>query len=131
MRTLNIAVVCCLHRPTISPVSYHHKLLYKSDTESALTERGNQILQCQLRYLVKGVYTTRGSQQELTRELEDLLPNAESITVLPVVQGYSVDLEIRDIAPFNRVSFEPYIADHVLADSDEAIQIQLLKASFF
>ena len=106
--------------------------------ESGLTERGNERLQCQLRYLVKGVYTTRDSQHELTRELEDLLPNADSVTVMPVVQGFSVDLEIKDITPFNRVSFEPYVADHVLADAvrihcegDEDIQIQLLKASFF
>ncbi len=103
-----------------------------------MTEREDQKLRCQLRYLVKGVYTSRESQQELARELEDLLPNAEAITVLPVVQGYSVELEIKDIRPFNRTSFEPYIADHVLADavrihcdSDEDIQIQLLKARFF
>ena len=103
-----------------------------------MTERGNERLQCQLRYLIKGIYTSRDSQQELTRELEDLLPNADAVTVLPVVQGYSVDLEIKDITPFNRVSFEPYIADNVLADavrihcnSDEEVQIQLLKSRFF
>ena len=98
-----------------------------------MTERangGSERLQCQLRYLVKGVYTTRDSQQALAQELDELLPKADAITVLPVVQGYSVDLEIMDIAPFNRVSFEPYIADHVLADavrihceSDDEIQI--------
>lgn len=103
-----------------------------------MTESGNKRLQCQLRYLIKGIYTSRDSQQELTRELEDLLPNADAITVLPVVQGYSVDLEINDITPFNRVSFEPYIADHVLADAvrihcegDGDVQIQLLNSSFF
>ena len=103
-----------------------------------MTESGNESLQCQLRYLIKGIYTSRDSQQELTRELEDLLPNADAITVLPVVQGYSVDLEINDITPFNRVSFEPYIADHVLADAvrihcegDGDVQIQLLNSSFF
>ena len=103
-----------------------------------MTESGNERLQCQLRYLIKGIYTSRDSQQELTRELEDLLPNADAITVLPVVQGYSVDLEINDITPFNRVSFEPYIADHVLADAvriqcegDGDVQIQLLSSSFF
>lgn len=106
-----------------------------------MTERangGSERLQCQLRYLVKGVYTTRDSQQALAQELDELLPKADAITVLPVVQGYSVDIEIKDIAPFNRVSFEPYIADHVLADavrihceSDDEIQIQLLKASYF
>ena len=103
-----------------------------------MTESGNERLQCQLRYLIKGIYTSRDSRQELTRELEDLLPNADAITVLPVVQGYSVDLEINDITPFNRVSFEPYIADHVLADAvrihcegDGDVQIQLLNSSFF
>ena len=103
-----------------------------------MTESGNERLQCQLRYLIKGIYTSRDSQQELTRELEDLLPNADAITVLPVVQGYSVELEINDITPFNRVSFEPYIADHVLADAvrihcegDGDVQIQLLNSSFF
>lgn len=103
-----------------------------------MTESGKERLQCQLRYLIKGIYTSRDSQQELTRELEDLLPNADAITVLPVVQGYSVDLEINDITPFNRVSFEPYIADHVLADAvrihcegDGDVQIQLLNSSFF
>ena len=103
-----------------------------------MKERGNERLQCHLRYLVKGIYTSRDSQQELTRELEELLPNAGAVTVLPVVQGYSVDLEINDIAPFNRVSFEPYIADHVIIDAvriycegDGDVQIQLLNASFF
>jgi len=123
--------------PTITNGS-KSKFCGKPDTEPGLTERGNERLQCQLRYLIKGIYTSRDSQQELTRELEDLLPNADAVTVLPVVQGYSVDLEIKDITPFNRVSFEPYIADHVLADavrihcnSDEEVQIQLLKSRFF
>lgn len=103
-----------------------------------MKERGNEKLQCQLRYLIRGVLTSRDAQQALTQELSELLPNADGITILPVVQGYSVDLEIKDISPFNSVSFEPYIAEHILADavrihcvSEGHPQIQLLKANYF
>jgi len=92
---------------------------------------------CQLKYLVKDLRPTRESQRELARELTDNLPNAESVVVLPVVEGYTVEIEMHDISPFSTNSFEPYIAEHVLP---EAVQIhcnvesqtkpQLLKARF-
>ena len=92
---------------------------------------------CLLKYLVRGVTADRTSQQSLTSELGDMLNHVRAITVLPVVQGFSVELEFDDIRPFTKVSFEPYIAEHVLADAinlrcsyQGTPQIQLLKSRF-
>ena len=92
---------------------------------------------CLLKYLVRGVTADRSSQQSLTSELGDMLSHVRAITVLPVVQGFSVELEFDDIKPFTKVSFEPYIAEHVLADAVNlrcsprgTPQIQLLKSRF-
>ena len=91
---------------------------------------------CILKYLVKGVGTSRETQGDLQREIADSLPNAQSIVVLPVVEGFAVEIEMADLAPFNSTSFEPYVAEHVLPEavsiscrvSDH--QLQLLKAHF-
>lgn len=92
---------------------------------------------CIVRYLVKGVAPERGEQADLHNELVDLLPNAKTITILPVVEGYSIEIEMRDLAPFSRTSFEPYVAEHVIPDavaircrSAGAVKIQLLKAHY-
>jgi hypothetical protein len=95
-------------------------------------------VECVLKYLVKGVAPDRESQQALQVELEELLPRHNAITILPVVEGYSVEIEMQDIAPFSRSSFEPYIADQILAEavnirchSRGETQLQLLKARFY
>ena len=92
---------------------------------------------CVLRYLVKGVATERETQGALQDELIDLLPNAHAVTILPVVQGFSVEIEMSDLAPFSRTSFEPYLAEHVLPDavmsrcrSQGEVKLQLLKAHY-
>ena len=92
---------------------------------------------CLLKYLVRGVTADRTSQQSLTSELGDMLNHVTAITVLPVVHGFSVELEFDDIKPFTKVSFEPYIAEHVMADAvnlrcshQGSPQIQLLKSRF-
>ena len=92
---------------------------------------------CLLKYLVRGVTADRSSQQSLTSELGDMLNHVSAITVLPVVQGFSVELEFDDIKPFTKVSFEPYIAEHLLSDAvnlrcnhQGTPQIQLLKSRF-
>ena len=92
---------------------------------------------CILKYLVKGVRPNRTSQSDLQIELEELLPNASSIVILPVVEGYSVEIEVSDVAPFSRSSFEPYVADHILREAviirckpTSDIQLQLLRAHY-
>ena len=92
---------------------------------------------CILRYLVKGVKPERESQQALQNELEELLPHHNAVTIMPVVQGYSVEIEVSDLGSFSRESFEPYIAEHVLREAvdircrpSEDFQLQLLKAHF-
>jgi len=44
---------------------------------------------------------------------------------------------MRDLAPFSRTSFEPYLAEHVLPEAvsircrvKDAVKVQLLKAHF-
>ena len=94
-------------------------------------------LACILKYLVKGVDPDREPRHQLRQELHDALPHASSIVVLPVVDGVSVEIEMLDLAPFNRSSFEPYVADHVLPDAVTTAcrphldpQLQLLKSYF-
>lgn len=92
---------------------------------------------CTLKYLVKGVTASREAKDDLRDELQEILPNAEAIIVLPVVDGISVELEVGDVAPFSRASFEPYVAEHVLPDAVRArcgatgtVRLQLLKSNF-
>jgi hypothetical protein len=92
---------------------------------------------CVIRYLVKGVAPERDHQHALQDELHELLPNAEAVTVLPVVDGFSVEIEMSDLRPFSRTSFEPYLAEHVLPEavssrcrSSGNVQLQLLKAHY-
>ena len=91
---------------------------------------------CTLRYLARGVVTSRDSRVALLAELNEILANS-TITVLPVNEGYSIELEFADIAPFNRSSFEPYIAEQVLSEAlrlrcelSGNLQLDLLKARF-
>lgn len=92
---------------------------------------------CSLKYIVKGVSASREKKADLRTELHEILPSAQAVTVLPVVDGFSVELEVTDVAPFTRLSFEPYVAEHVLPDAvrarcdvDGAVHLQLLKAKF-
>ena len=94
-------------------------------------------LACILKYLVKGVRPDRDNQHDLQRELLELLPHAVSVVVLPVVDGYSVEIEMTDLKPFSRSSFEPYVAEHILPDAvqiccrpESRVQVQLLKAHY-
>ena len=91
---------------------------------------------CVLKYIVKGVGTDRDRQHDLKHEIRDALPNAQSVVVLPVVEGFAVEIEMSDLSPFSRSSFEPYISEHVLPEAVkigcrvESHSLQLLKAHF-
>jgi len=92
---------------------------------------------CILKYLVKGVTPERENQRALQDDIQELLPHANAVIILPVVDGYSVEIEVSDLTPFSRSSFEPYVAEHILPEavkircrpSDE-VQLQLLKAHY-
>ena len=93
---------------------------------------------CVLKYLVRGVSANRDAQRALDLELRDMLPSIDALTILPVVEGFSVELEVNSIGPFNSVSFEPYVAEHVLqeavslrCDTTSSTQIQLIKGLFY
>ena len=90
-----------------------------------------------VKYIVKGCNPTREHQADLQTELADNLPNAISIVILPVVEGFSVEIEVSDTAPFSGVSFEPYIAEHVLLEAvrlrcqpNGELALQLIKSQF-
>lgn len=92
---------------------------------------------CTLKYIVRGVESTRESRGDLQTELQDNLKGLSAVTILPVVQGLSIELEMHDIAPFNRASFEPYVAEHVLPDAvrirceaESDLALQLVKEKF-
>ncbi len=89
------------------------------------------------KYLIKGIVPSRESQQDLQRELHENLPNAVSVVILPVVEGYALEVEMADLAPFTEASFEPYFAEHVVPEavsihcqSRGPVQLQLLKAHY-
>ena len=91
---------------------------------------------CTLKYLARGVIPTRETKQALLAELGEVIPES-MVTALPINEGYSIELEFTDIAPFNRSSFEPYIAEQVLREAlnlrcqlSGALQLDLLKAHF-
>ena len=92
---------------------------------------------CILKYLVKGIVPEREDQRALGDDIQELLPHANAVVVLPVVDGYSVEIEVTEMTPFSRTSFEPYVAEHILPEavrircrpSDE-VQLQLLKAHY-
>lgn len=91
---------------------------------------------CVLKYLVRGVPAQRETQSDLKEELALALPRAASIVVLPVVDGFSVEIEMVDLHPFSSTSFEPYVAEHILPDAVKVgcrvdnHELHLLKAHF-
>ena len=91
---------------------------------------------CVLKYIVKGVNTNRETQGDLRHEISEALPTAEAVVVLPVVEGYSVEIEMADLSPFSSTSFEPYVAEHILPDAVAVScrvrdhELQLVKAHF-
>ena len=92
---------------------------------------------CTLKYLVRGVKPDRESQRDLQSELYDCLPNASSIVVLPVVDGFSVEIEVESVGACSRPCFVRYIGDHVVPEAVqirchlvEAPQLKLLNAHF-
>ena len=92
---------------------------------------------CHLQYLVKGVHAEREDQFSLRQEIVDALPNASSINLLPVVEGFSLDLEFADIEPFSKASFEPYLAEQVLielinlkCETKGPVSLQLMRSEF-
>ena len=92
---------------------------------------------CRLQYLVKGINAAREDKFSLYREIVDALPNASSVNLLPVVEGFTLDLEFTDIAPFSKRSFEPYLAEQVLlelinlkCETRGSVSLQLVRSEF-
>jgi len=93
---------------------------------------------CKIKYLVRGVDANRESKENLKHEILDMLPKAEVVTLLPIVEGFSLDIEISDIAPFSESSFESYLSDQILLEAIELkcdpkgqISLELVKINFF
>ena len=92
---------------------------------------------CRLQYLVKGVNAEREDKFSLQQELVDALPNASLVNLLPVVEGFTLDLEFTDIAPFSKGSFEAYLAEQVLlelinlkCETRGSVSLQLLSSKY-
>ncbi len=93
---------------------------------------------CKIKYLVRGVEANRESKENLRNEILDMLPKAEVVTLLPVVEGFSLDIEVSDISPFSESSFETYLSDQILLEAIELkcdprgqISLELVKSNFF
>ena len=100
-------------------------------------EEENSVISATLKYIVRGVRSSRESRGDLQNELTDNLTSSSAVTILPVVEGLAVEIEVDDIAPFSRTSFEPYVAEHVLpeavrirCEAEDPLQLQLIKAKF-
>ena len=72
-----------------------------------MSEHIRQRQPCLLKYLVRGVAADRSSQQALTSELGEMLNHVSAVTVLPVGEGFTAELDFDDITPFPTVRFAP------------------------
>ena len=75
-----------------------------------------QAASCTVRYVVKGIADRylAGTSMDLCEEIQEALPNPGSVSVKPTDEGMDVTIEVTDIEPFNRDTFEPFIYEHVL-----------------
>jgi len=92
---------------------------------------------CRMKYLVRGVDADRETKDNLRNEIINMLPKATAVTLLQVVEGFSLDIEMSDIAPFSESSFEPYLSDQILLEAIElkcnprgTTSIELIKSDF-
>ena len=92
---------------------------------------------CQIKYVVKGVTADREDKDNLRTEMLDTLPEGSFVTLLPVVEGFSLEMEISDISPFTEKSFEPYLSEQILLEaiglkckSRGPVSIELIKINF-
>ena len=89
-----------------------------------------------LKYIAKGVESSREQRKDLEVELNNLMQSPSVVTILPVVQGLSIEIELDDISPFNEHSLEPYLTEHVLPEAIGIIcnttppALQLIKTHF-
>ena len=91
---------------------------------------------CKLRYLARGVETDQESRQSLSEELS-IVSGVACVTILPVVKGWSIEVDFSDISPFRKSSFETYFAEQILKEAimlrcniDGAFQLELLLSSY-
>ena len=91
---------------------------------------------CKLRYLARGLETNQESRQSLSEELSTV-SGVACVTILPVVKGWSIEVDFSDISPFGKSSFETYFAEQILKEAimlrcniDGALQLELLLSSY-
>ena len=91
---------------------------------------------CKLRYLARGLETNQESRQSLSEELSTV-SGVACVTILPVVKGWSIEVDFSDISPFGKSSFEPYFAEQILKEAimlrcnvDGEFQLELLLSSY-
>ena len=91
---------------------------------------------CRLRYLARGVETDEESRRTLNEELSTL-SGVACVTILPIVKGWSIEIDFSDISPFGKSSFETYFAEQILKEAivlrcniDGALQLELLLSSY-
>ena len=91
---------------------------------------------CKLRYIARGVETDEESRRSLNAELS-ILSGVACVTILPIVKGWSIEVDFSDISPFGKSSFETYFAEQILKEAimlrckiDGAFQLELLLSSY-
>ena len=91
---------------------------------------------CKLRYVARGVETDEVSRRSLNDELSTL-SGVACVTILPIVKGWSIEVDFSDISPFSKSSFETYFAEQILKEAimlrckiDGAFQLELLLSSY-
>ena len=91
---------------------------------------------CKLRYLARGVETDEDSRRSLSEELS-IISGIACVTILPIVKGWSIEVDFSDISPFSKSSFETYFAEQILKEAimlrcnlDGALQLELLLSSY-
>jgi hypothetical protein len=71
---------------------------------------------CTVRYVVKGVADQylANTSIDLLNEIQEVLPNPGSVSVISTDRGMDITISVTDIEPFNRDMFELFIYEQVL-----------------
>jgi hypothetical protein len=93
-----------------------------------------------LTYLVHGVARLNepATSIDLCEEIREVLPNPGPVAVSPTKDALLVSISVKDIEPFTRATFEPYVYENVLWHAvtaccdieGESIRFELKSAEF-
>ncbi|MDA1077022.1 MAG: hypothetical protein O3A63_20085 [Proteobacteria bacterium] len=74
-----------------------------------------------MRYLIKGVNSTKENRIDFEAELKRSSFQIDSVVLLPVVNGFTAEIELTSLGPFDEKSIEPYLQENLVSSSVETV----------